>query len=166
MANRSNLPGNPTADDAHSDVVPVTGAGQLKGLEQRSLIDGPPAKIIRCGASIDSDSSRSGIKSDACHRGLSPTYCPDVWSLSHCCKTSPSTRLSRACQSFGIKSLLDEQGLGLLCRVWMIRSSIDLELPELAPAKDVPGEHAADRIFNNALRMRGSNFPHRPAPQP
>jgi len=67
--------------------------------------------------------------------------------------------------STGFTRFLDEQNLGPLRRVWMIRTGVNFQLPELAPAKDIPGQHAADRILDDALGMRGTDFPHRSSPQ-
>ena len=50
------------------------------------------------------------------------------------------------CQSIDLIRLLDEQCLGLLCRVRMIRTGIDLELPELAPTKDIPADIADEHL--------------------
>jgi len=135
----SNLTGNSATDDAHSDVESIACACQMKRLEERSLIDGSATKIVSCGTAIHSDPSGSGIEPDSRHRSFSATYCPDVWGLSHGYQTFPSVRITRWCQLFGLDRMLDQQRFGLLRRVRMIGTSVNLEFPELATPKDIPG---------------------------
>jgi len=50
------------------------------------------------------------------------------------------------------------QRLRLLGLVWMVGSSIDLELFELALAQNVSWQHAPHRVLDDSLGVRCSNF--------